>query len=325
MNVSEFLNRRRVLFQTYDHAPSYSAQRMAKNIHLSGKRVAKTILLKVWMTPNTVRPDYVVAVLPATRFVDTQKLVRQLRAFRVLLATQEDVAARFPDCELGAIPPFGSEYGMKTVLDTRLSDQTNLVFEGGTHRETIKMLVEDFVLLEKPTTADISRDRRISFNANCPKSNTNLLTEFEKDQQATIALLSKVRGLLNKGEITRARVFCDELDRLAGPLVRFHKLDLYPRISGVAIQSAYTQQLTKRQRKAAIAIRMLLENSTPTQSKLREISDGLRTGLDYLRSCNAFADLLEALPSEAQRQSLLVLLECRRNPRTWTDMVRYQS
>jgi Ala-tRNA(Pro) deacylase len=89
-------------------------------------------------------------VLPATHQIDLGQVAQNLRAKLATLATEKEIAERFTDCQVGAIPPFGSYYGITTLIDESLADGEEIVFEGNTHDEAIRMRFEDFRELEKP-------------------------------------------------------------------------------------------------------------------------------------------------------------------------------
>lgn len=151
MNVREFLNENGVTFEVIQHQPAYDAQRLAQTVHVSGNEVAKTVLLR------TDGPDpYVVAVLPATSSIDFDKLRRVLNVELVELATEIEMRERCPDCEIGTLPPFGSQYDMKTVVERRLTDDERIVFEGNNHEEAIRMKYADFDRLEKPQVCSLA-------------------------------------------------------------------------------------------------------------------------------------------------------------------------
>ncbi|NIL97263.1 MAG: deacylase [Planctomycetales bacterium] len=145
MQVQEFLKEKNVVFEALQHEPTYDAQRMAQAVHTSGHEVAKTVLLRAG-----ANEAYVVAVLPADEHVDFGKVGTALGCEVVELASEREIAAHCPDCEVGALPPFGSQYGMQTLVDTSLTEDEDIVFEGNTHREAIRMKFADFQRLENP-------------------------------------------------------------------------------------------------------------------------------------------------------------------------------
>jgi Ala-tRNA(Pro) deacylase len=145
MNVAEFLDERNVKFDILPHREEYSAQRIAESLHISGKEVAKTVLLRA---NGGFR--YFVAVLPATKSIDLAAASTALGGSRVQLATEVEISSHCPDCEFGVLPPFGSQYAMKTIMDESLLPNEDIVFEGNTHHEAIRMKVSEFCRIENP-------------------------------------------------------------------------------------------------------------------------------------------------------------------------------
>ena len=143
MNIADFLQDQNVEFELSPHRDTYDAQRMAATIHVSGREVAKTVLLRV-------DESYVVAVLPANKAIDFDQAAGLLGARKVELATEIEISEHCPDCEIGALPPFGSQYGMKTLVDESLAEDEEIVFEGNTHHEAFRVSYEDFHRLEEP-------------------------------------------------------------------------------------------------------------------------------------------------------------------------------
>jgi len=151
MNVQQFLADQKVEFDVLHHPPSFSAQEMAQAMHTSGKEVAKTVLLR-----SEEDDQYMVAVLPASSHVDLEKVGEVVGVSDVELATEIDIGERCPDCELGALPPFGSQYHMRTIVDEDLVNDETIVFEGNTHEEAVRMRCEDFMRIEHPLLASFT-------------------------------------------------------------------------------------------------------------------------------------------------------------------------
>ena len=149
MLVRQFLSESHVPFETVDHDPTYTAQALAEAAHISGECVAKTVLLMSDRGPQ-------LAVLPATHTIDMPLLQQTLRANDVHLATEFECGAYFGDCEVGAVPPFGSQYGMTTLLDESLLQVDEITFEANTHREAVRMQLEDYLALERPQVSRFS-------------------------------------------------------------------------------------------------------------------------------------------------------------------------
>ena len=125
---------------------------LAEAVHAPGGEVAKSVLLRA---DGGFR--YLTAVLPATHHVDLEALSRALGGATVELATPDEVAERCPDCEFGVLPPFGSQYEAETIVDGTLTQGEEIVFEGTTHSEAIRMRYQDFYEIEHPLVARFAR------------------------------------------------------------------------------------------------------------------------------------------------------------------------
>jgi Ala-tRNA(Pro) deacylase len=146
MNLASFLTEQGCWHERVDHTPTFSAQRLAQRLHVPGRAVAKTVLLRV---EAKGRRQYVVAVLAATQHVDMTRAARVTGGW-VQLATESEIADHCPDCDLGVLPPFGSQYGMKTIVDSQLAKDDEIWFEGNTHHEAVRMKFADFQKVERP-------------------------------------------------------------------------------------------------------------------------------------------------------------------------------
>jgi Ala-tRNA(Pro) deacylase len=143
MKLDDFLTSRQIPFERLHHRPVYTANRMAQALHVPGREVAKTVLLR---TGN----GYALAVLPATHQVDLDQVREDLGTDNVAMATEAEMDQLFPDCERGAVPPFGSLYDLPTVVDESLADDESIVFDANTHEDAIRMAYRDFEALEHP-------------------------------------------------------------------------------------------------------------------------------------------------------------------------------
>jgi Ala-tRNA(Pro) deacylase len=143
MKLEQLFNDRRVAFERFPHRPTYTANRMAQALHIPGKEVAKSVVLR------TDR-GYALAVLPATHRVDMEKVRQELGAGWVEMASEEEMDRLFPDCERGAIPPFGSAYGLPTLVDDSLAADERITFEGQNHQEAVRIAYRDYEDLEHP-------------------------------------------------------------------------------------------------------------------------------------------------------------------------------
>ena len=141
--LKQFLDEKGVKYVTVSHSKAYTAQEVAASAHIPGKEVAKTVMVKI-------NGDMAMAVLPASYTVDFDQLKRATGSSAVELATEDEFKSLFPDCEVGAMPPFGSLYGMQTFMATSLSEDEEIAFNAGSHTELIKMPFSTYVRLEDP-------------------------------------------------------------------------------------------------------------------------------------------------------------------------------
>jgi Ala-tRNA(Pro) deacylase len=149
MRLPDYLTEQRVPFETLIHPPAFTSQKRARFLHVSGRQVAKSVLL---CGPG----GYLLAVLPATEHVDTEKLSRDLGG-PLRVADDHEIAEVFRDCEWGAVPPFGTLYGLATILEAGLEPETFIVFEANSHAEAIRMRCCDFERLERPRRLRFAR------------------------------------------------------------------------------------------------------------------------------------------------------------------------
>lgn len=149
MDIGKYLKENKVSFQIHEHPPAYTAQEVAAEEHVSGKMMAKPVL--VW-----TGQAYALCVLPANQKLDMGKAAKAMKAKKVRLADEGELAKVFPDIEVGAEPPFGNLYKVSTFVDERLAADEEIVFQAGTHRHAIRMKFKDYAALAKPAVADLA-------------------------------------------------------------------------------------------------------------------------------------------------------------------------
>lgn len=150
--LKEFLDKNKVKYVAISHSPAFTAQEIAASAHVPGKALAKTVLV-------TVDGKMAMAVLPASYRVDVRLLREAAGAGAVELAMEREFKDLFPDCELGAMPPFGNLYGMDVYVAQSLSEDEDIAFNAGTHTELIRMRYADFERLVKPKVLKFSVHR----------------------------------------------------------------------------------------------------------------------------------------------------------------------
>ena len=148
--LKAFLDEKQIRYLTLHHSPAYTSQELAAATHISGRAWAKTVILEA-------DGKMAMAVLPATERVDLDALGPILGADVVKLAEEKVFKSRFPDCELGAMPPFGNLFDMPVVVANTLAEDPEIVFNAGSHQIAFEMTFEDFRGLVEPTIAGFTR------------------------------------------------------------------------------------------------------------------------------------------------------------------------
>ena len=146
--IKSFLDENGVEYETIAHKPAYTANDIAHVAHVSGREVAKTVIMDA-------DGRKVMAVLPASKRLSFSEASRALGK-NVRLAAEYEFANLFPGCEVGAMPPFGNLYGIDVWVDPSLSEDREIVFNAGSHTELIKMRYEDFERLVHPHVDEIA-------------------------------------------------------------------------------------------------------------------------------------------------------------------------
>jgi Ala-tRNA(Pro) deacylase len=144
----EFLNQNKVRYEILHHPEAFTAQELAAIEHVKGRYHAKVVMVKA-------DGEQLMVVLPADYRVDLEKL-EKLTGKRTVLATEQEFKDLFPDCAIGAMPPFGNLYNVPTYVDKSLTEDDFIVFEAGTHTDAIRMSYADYERLAKPTIAEFA-------------------------------------------------------------------------------------------------------------------------------------------------------------------------
>ncbi|HKL63441.1 MAG TPA: YbaK/EbsC family protein [Woeseiaceae bacterium] len=142
--LKEFLDRENVKYVTIGHSPAFTAQEVAERAHIPGKELAKTVMVKI-------DGRLAMIAVPASEHVRLAHLKEALGADEVELAGEYEFKERFPDCETGAMPPFGNLYDMPVFVSATLREDDEIAFNAGSHSELIRMAYADFERLVQPT------------------------------------------------------------------------------------------------------------------------------------------------------------------------------
>ena len=151
--LKKFLDEHHIKYVVISHSPAYTAQEVAASAHVRGKELAKTVMLKV-------DGHLAMAVLPASRHIDFELLRKAVGARTVGLASEREFKGLFPECEVGAMPPFGNLYGLKTYVADALAEDDTIAFNAGTHTELIRMPYRDFARLVNPMVLEFAASVR---------------------------------------------------------------------------------------------------------------------------------------------------------------------
>ncbi len=147
--LKDFLEEENVKYVSVYHSIAYTAQEIAESVHVKGKQMAKTVMVKL-------DGKLAMAVLPASHQVDFERLKTAAGAQNAVLATEKEFGDLFPGCDIGAMPPFGNLYGMDVFVSRALTEDKEIAFNAGSHYELIRLAYKDFERLVNPTVADFS-------------------------------------------------------------------------------------------------------------------------------------------------------------------------
>lgn len=147
--LSAHLHEHHVPFTIKEHAPTFTAREVAAAAHLPALLTAKVVVA-------AVDERFVLLVVPAAYRVDLSRVYHLFHAHLVRLADERELAAAFPDCAIGAMPPFGSLYGIPVYVDPKVAAQGQLVFQPGSHTATMTLSYADFERLERPHVAELT-------------------------------------------------------------------------------------------------------------------------------------------------------------------------
>ena len=140
-----------VAYETLPHREAFTAQGVASAVHVSGWQLAKVLVVRA----DGEEP--IMVVLPASCRLDLTALARVLDHSAVSLVPEEEIKELFPDCETGAMPPFGQLYGMQVYVDKCFPKAGDFAFQAGNHHEIVRMSYADFERVARPSVADFCR------------------------------------------------------------------------------------------------------------------------------------------------------------------------
>ncbi|MDO9575197.1 MAG: YbaK/EbsC family protein [bacterium] len=147
--LKDFLDSNKIKYVTIKHSPAYTAPEIAGAAHIPGKELAKTVIIKV-------DGKMAMAVLPASQRVNFDLLKKIAGASKIELASEQEFKDLFPECDVGAMPPFGNLYEMEVFVDESLLEDKEIAFNAGSHTELIRLAYKDFERLVTPKMGKLS-------------------------------------------------------------------------------------------------------------------------------------------------------------------------
>ena len=148
--LNAYLDHEHVHYDLLSHPRAFRAAEIASTLHTPEKEMAKVVIVKV-------DEQFVMTVLAASWNVDLSRLRTFFPTHHVRLASENEIAGLFPDCEVGAMPPFGTLYGLPVYVDRSLAEDKEILFQAGTHSDAIRMRYMDFSALVFPVVAEFHR------------------------------------------------------------------------------------------------------------------------------------------------------------------------
>jgi Ala-tRNA(Pro) deacylase len=152
--LEEYLRERGIAYTFQHHPLAYTARGVAASEHVPANEMAKTVIVMA-------DGKQVMIVVPATHELQMNELARAIGAHDARLADEREFGPTFPDCEIGAMPPFGNLYGLTVYVDESLSDDETILFQAGTHTDTMRINYADFVRLVNPKIAEVAVRRYV--------------------------------------------------------------------------------------------------------------------------------------------------------------------
>lgn len=141
--IRDYLDKNNIKYVTLQHSKAFTAQEVAASAHIPGRNMVKPVIVHV-------DGDLKMVVLPSTHDIDFEAIKDTLNANDVKLAAESDFKDLFPDCELGAMPPFGNLYDVETIVSESLTADVEIAFNAGSHSEIIKMNYSEYESLVEP-------------------------------------------------------------------------------------------------------------------------------------------------------------------------------
>jgi Ala-tRNA(Pro) deacylase len=157
--LRRFLDAEGVAYETLPHREAFTARAVAAESHVAARQVAKVLAVR------EEGGGHLMVVLPAECRLDLTALKAAAGRHKLSLLDEAEMGPLFPDCEVGAMPPFGRLYGMPVYVDACFPRTGDIVFQGGNHHEVVRMAYGDYERLAQPSAGEFclhERDKDVS-------------------------------------------------------------------------------------------------------------------------------------------------------------------
>lgn len=154
-SVQEFLRRSNVAYLVLPHVPAYTAQEEAAVTHVPGRVWAKPVVCFADREP-------ILAVVAADRQVNLERLLVLTGADKIRIADEWELGYLYPDCERGAMPPFGPLFNQRVFVDEHLALQEEIIFNAGTHADAVCMRFDDFERIVRPVLGSFAEQPQLA-------------------------------------------------------------------------------------------------------------------------------------------------------------------
>jgi Ala-tRNA(Pro) deacylase len=151
--LKELFDEAKISYEVYNHPLAYTAQEIAQSQHFPGDQMAKVVMLKV-------DGKLVMGVIAGNQKIHLPTARASLGASEVRLATEDEFISRFPDCEIGAMPPFGNLFGVPVYVDPAVEKDEAIYFNAGNHVQTVRLRYDDFEKLAHPSIVRLAEAKK---------------------------------------------------------------------------------------------------------------------------------------------------------------------
>ena len=184
--LKDFLDRFEIGYDVMHHDPAFTAQELAARMHISGFEFTKAVVVKL-------DGEFALVAVPAPLRINFKELAHVAGAKKARLANEQEFQQFFPDCELGAMPPFGNLYQLPTYADLEVTRNENMVINAGTHAEALRLRFSDFNRLARPRVGRFAEPPRAEIAAQKKAARAKERKKAKKKARAVARKKAKAR------------------------------------------------------------------------------------------------------------------------------------